>query len=141
MWKVLQASFILLCRRLSNICYIDILRSFVILRKEGTRLSLFYMNRCGGFYLPVWKRCYYVTNAKRMKLKYSMIMVTAVYHVGMIWQILTYLNRTKVAVITDGNSDIGLATAQQFVSDGAYVFIKDRGQPFDAVRWNQSCQF
>lgn len=40
----------------------------------------------------------------------------------------------KVAVITDGNSDIGLATAQQFVSDGAYVFIKDRGQPFDAVR-------
>jgi NAD(P)-dependent dehydrogenase (short-subunit alcohol dehydrogenase family) len=29
----------------------------------------------------------------------------------------------KVAVITDGNSGIGLATAQRFVEDGAYVFI------------------
>ncbi|MGB8033549.1 MAG: SDR family NAD(P)-dependent oxidoreductase [Nitrososphaeraceae archaeon] len=29
----------------------------------------------------------------------------------------------KVAVITGGNSGIGLAIAQQFVSDGAYVFI------------------
>ena len=29
----------------------------------------------------------------------------------------------KVAVITGGNSGIGLATAQRFVSDGAYVFI------------------
>jgi NAD(P)-dependent dehydrogenase (short-subunit alcohol dehydrogenase family) len=32
----------------------------------------------------------------------------------------------KVAVITGGNSGIGLATAQQFVSDGAYVFITGR---------------
>jgi NAD(P)-dependent dehydrogenase (short-subunit alcohol dehydrogenase family) len=34
----------------------------------------------------------------------------------------------KVAVITGGNSGIGLATAQQFVSDGAYVFITGRNQ-------------
>jgi NAD(P)-dependent dehydrogenase (short-subunit alcohol dehydrogenase family) len=34
----------------------------------------------------------------------------------------------KVAVITGGNSGIGLATAQQFVSDGAYVFITGRCQ-------------
>jgi NAD(P)-dependent dehydrogenase (short-subunit alcohol dehydrogenase family) len=31
----------------------------------------------------------------------------------------------KVAVITGGNSGIGLATAQRFVADGAYVFITD----------------
>jgi NAD(P)-dependent dehydrogenase (short-subunit alcohol dehydrogenase family) len=34
----------------------------------------------------------------------------------------------KVAIITGGNSGIGLATAQQFVSDGAYVFITGRRQ-------------
>jgi len=34
----------------------------------------------------------------------------------------------KVAIITGGNSGIGLATAQQFVSDGAYVFITGRHQ-------------
>jgi NAD(P)-dependent dehydrogenase (short-subunit alcohol dehydrogenase family) len=32
----------------------------------------------------------------------------------------------KIAVITGGNSGIGLATAQRFVSDGAYVFITGR---------------
>jgi NAD(P)-dependent dehydrogenase (short-subunit alcohol dehydrogenase family) len=32
----------------------------------------------------------------------------------------------KVAVITGGNSGIGLATAQQLVTDGAYVFITGR---------------
>ena len=31
----------------------------------------------------------------------------------------------KIAVITGGNSCIGLATAQQFVEEGAYVFIAD----------------
>jgi NAD(P)-dependent dehydrogenase (short-subunit alcohol dehydrogenase family) len=34
----------------------------------------------------------------------------------------------KVAVINGGNSGIGLATAQRFVSDGAYVFITGRRQ-------------
>jgi NAD(P)-dependent dehydrogenase (short-subunit alcohol dehydrogenase family) len=34
----------------------------------------------------------------------------------------------KVALVTGGNSGIGLATAQQFVSDGAYVFITGRRQ-------------
>src|SRR6059058_2828053 len=34
----------------------------------------------------------------------------------------------KIAVTTGGNSGIGLATAQRFVSDGAYVFITGRRQ-------------
>ena len=34
----------------------------------------------------------------------------------------------KVAVITGGNSGIGLATAQRFVSEGAYVFVTGRRQ-------------
>ena len=34
----------------------------------------------------------------------------------------------KIAVITGGNSGIGLAIAQQFVEEGAYVFIAGRRQ-------------
>src|SRR5919108_3620484 len=34
----------------------------------------------------------------------------------------------KIAVITGGSSGIGLATAQRFVAEGAYVFITGRRQ-------------
>jgi NAD(P)-dependent dehydrogenase (short-subunit alcohol dehydrogenase family) len=34
----------------------------------------------------------------------------------------------KIAVITGGNSGIGLATAEQFVAEGAYVYITGRRQ-------------
>ena len=35
----------------------------------------------------------------------------------------------KIALITGGNSGIGLATAQQCVHEGAYVFITGRREP------------
>src|SRR5277367_5656338 len=34
----------------------------------------------------------------------------------------------RVAVVTGGNSGIGLATAKRFVQEGAYVFITGRRQ-------------
>ena len=35
----------------------------------------------------------------------------------------------KIAVVTGGNSGIGLATAKQFVNEGAYVFVTGRREP------------
>jgi NAD(P)-dependent dehydrogenase (short-subunit alcohol dehydrogenase family) len=35
----------------------------------------------------------------------------------------------KIAVVTGGNSGIGLATAKQFVNEGAYVFTTGRREP------------
>ena len=40
----------------------------------------------------------------------------------------------KIAVITGGNSGIGLATTQRFVDEGAYVFIDGLGDVDAAVR-------
>jgi NAD(P)-dependent dehydrogenase (short-subunit alcohol dehydrogenase family) len=43
----------------------------------------------------------------------------------------------KIALITGGNSGIGLATAKQFVNQGAYVFITGRRDPELAAAVNE----
>src|SRR5882724_6958538 len=43
----------------------------------------------------------------------------------------------KVALITGGNGGIGLATAKQFVHEGAYVFITGRRDPELAAAVNE----
>lgn len=35
----------------------------------------------------------------------------------------------KIALVTGGNSGIGLATAKRFVCEGAYMFITGRRKP------------
>ena len=35
----------------------------------------------------------------------------------------------KIALVTGGSTGIGLATAQRFVNEGAYVYITGRRQP------------
>ena len=39
----------------------------------------------------------------------------------------------KISLVTGGNSDIGLATAKQFVNEGAYVFITEHREAELAV--------
>jgi NAD(P)-dependent dehydrogenase (short-subunit alcohol dehydrogenase family) len=41
-------------------------------------------------------------------------------------ELMTKRLEGKIAVITGGNSEIGLATAQRFIQEGAYVFITGR---------------
>jgi NAD(P)-dependent dehydrogenase (short-subunit alcohol dehydrogenase family) len=43
-------------------------------------------------------------------------------------ELITKRLEGKIAVITGGSSGVGLATAQRFVQEGAYVFITGRGQ-------------
>jgi NAD(P)-dependent dehydrogenase (short-subunit alcohol dehydrogenase family) len=43
----------------------------------------------------------------------------------------------KIALITGGNSGIGLATAKEFVNEGAYVFITGRRDPELAAAVNE----
>jgi NAD(P)-dependent dehydrogenase (short-subunit alcohol dehydrogenase family) len=39
----------------------------------------------------------------------------------------------KTALVTGGSSGIGLATAKQFVNEGAYVFLTGRREPEQAA--------
>jgi hypothetical protein len=45
----------------------------------------------------------------------------------------------RIALITGGTSGIGLATARQFVAEGAYVFITGRREPELAAAVTSTC--
>lgn len=46
----------------------------------------------------------------------------------------------KIALVTGGNSGIGLATAKAFVNEGAYVFITGRREAQLLVSFRRYCR-
>jgi NAD(P)-dependent dehydrogenase (short-subunit alcohol dehydrogenase family) len=54
--------------------------------------------------------------------------ITTPFNTFQLLQIIMKKLEGKIAVITGGSSGIGLATAQQFVTEGAHVFITGRRQ-------------